>query len=418
MTEPISHFVLPTQLRIGLYVYVDLSWMSHPFPVNSFEIKTGAQIATLQSLGLERIRYSPERSRPEEVSLPEEKAEVEEIILKPLVVNKEKSRLSLLVSQKMSLMACERHFAKASLDCKKIFETVLNQPDEARESANKVVVDMLDGLLEEDEVAIRLLSEKGGEKQVLHAVNVTIISLLLGKALQLPKSDMLELGLAALLHDIGKINLPEHIRVLSESGAEADRVIYKTHVAHGVSLAKKMGLSSVATLGIAQHHEYIDGTGYPSKISGNKMHMVSHIISLVNRYDHLCNPNNISLAITPHEALAQLFTKNKAQFHDEVLRSFIKMMGVYPPGSIVRLNDDRFAMVESVNSALPLKPNVIICDPGTHQDEALLINLEHEEKLMIKQSLRPQQLPKEAFDFLMPRKRLSFYYEKVQAFAA
>ena len=104
-----------------------------------------------------------------------------------------------------------------------------------------------------------------------------------------------------------------------------------------------MGLSPGATLVIAQHHEHADGSGFPLRLDSDRMTPAARIVSLVNRYDNLCNPHVPSRALTPHEALSLLFAQGKSQFDTAILGAFIKMMGVYPPGSVVQLTDDRYA---------------------------------------------------------------------------
>ena len=88
------------------------------------------------------------------------------------------------------------------------------------------------------------------------------------------------------------------------------------------------------------------------------------------------------------------------------------MMGIYPPGSIVQLSDERYALVVSVNSARPIKPKVIIHDPQVPREDALMINLENETQIGIRRSLKPIQLPKAAYDYLSPRKRLCYFFER------
>ncbi|MBR7746027.1 HD-GYP domain-containing protein [Undibacterium baiyunense] len=416
MTEAHPQFVSPADLQIGMYIYLDMGWMEHPFPVNSFEVRTQEQIQKLRELGLQKIRYAPEKSHlnkanaeassvkpsSQEASQPQESAE--ELALK--------QRRALLHQQQASLLQAEKQFGHATQEFKHLTEIVHAQPQLARESATKLVQGMLEGILNEEESAIRLLSEKAGEKTALHSVNVTLISLLLGKVLELSKEDMLELGIGALLHDVGKMELPDRLRWLDEHSSAAERQLYQSHVAHGVNIARKLQLSSHAMLLIAQHHEYADGSGYPGHISGEKMTVLSRIISLVNRFDNLCNPINVAHAITPHEALSQLFTKSKTQSDTQTLTAFIKMMGIYPPGSVVQLSDERYALVVSVNSERPIKPKVIIHDPSIPPEEALVINLEHETSIGIRRSLKPIQLPKAAYDYLSPRKRLCYFFER------
>jgi putative nucleotidyltransferase with HDIG domain len=411
MSDNTAQFISPSQLRIGMYVYLDMGWMDHPFPVNNFEISTAEQITKIQSLGLEQVRYLAHKAQSEVVPpvsvIAEEKAQEENPKEKL-----EKLRRTHLAHQNASLLHCEKQFQQATQAFKQIAEQVHTQASLAKEHAQNVVQGLLKGILSEEEATIRLLSENAGEKTSLHSVNVTILCLLIGKALKLNKTDMFELGIGSLLHDLGKMELPDRLRWQDEQLSGPERTIYQSHVAHGVNHARKMQLSDSATLLIAQHHEYIDGSGYPSHVLGNRMTKLSQIISLVNRYDNLCNPSNFAMAITPHEALAQLFTKNKAQFDPTILTAFIKMMGIYPPGSVVQLTNDRYALVTSVNSERPIKPKVLIHDPAIPVDDALIFDLENDPQVGIRRSLKPMQLPKATYDYLSPRKRLCYFFER------
>lgn len=416
MTDDQPTYIDVAQLRIGLYVYLDMSWLAHPFPVNNFIISDASQIATLRSLGVERIRYAPEKSVPEPAPafqlLPEQlPANVVPIASEPHIPA-EKSRRELLADQYASLLQCEKQFNQLSQNFRQIIDQVHAQPSAANDQSQQTINALLGELLGDGDASIRLLSENAGEKTALHSVNVTVISLLLGRAMELSKADMFELGIGALLHDIGKLALPDRVRWLDELFTQSEKQLYQSHVAQGVNLARKMALSGSATLVIGQHHENADGTGYPAGIASDKMIPLARIVALVNRYDNLCNPTNPVNALTPHEALSLLFAQHKHQFHAATMTAFIRMMGIYPPGSIVQLNDDRYALVESVNSSRPIKPKVIICEPSIPRDEALIVNLEHEPQLAIRRSLRPLQLPKQAQDYLSPRKRISYFFER------
>lgn len=418
MTDAQPTFIDVSQLRIGLYVYLDMSWLAHPFPVNSFIISDASQIATIRSLGIDRVRYAPEKSVPAPVpeftTMPASQAlpaNVVSLMSEPKA-STEKSRRELLAEQYASQLRCEKQFNQTTQNFKQIVDQIHAQPSAAHDQSQQTIHDLLGDLLGDGDAAIHLLSENAGEKTAMHAVNVTVISLLLGRAMELSKADMFELGVGALLHDIGKLALPDRVRWYEELFTTSERQMYQSHVAQGVALARKMGLSGAATLVIAQHHENADGTGYPAGITDEKILPLARIAALVNRYDNLCNPTNPVNALTPHEALSLLFAQNKSQFHTPTITAFIRMMGIYPPGSIVQLNDERYALVVSVNSSRPIKPKIIICEPSIPRDEALIVNLEQEPQLAVRRSLKPLQLPKQAYEYLAPRKRLSYFFER------
>ena len=117
-------------------------------------------------------------------------------------------------------------------------------------------------------------------------------------------------------------------------------------------------------------------------------------------------------ALTPHEALSVIFAQLKSRFDSLVLGAFIRMMGVYPPGSIVQLVNERYAIVASVNSSRPLRPRIIVHDPQVPKEEALILDLETVPELGIRRSLKPSQLPRDALDYLSPRQRICYFFER------
>lgn len=433
-----SQFIDVSDLRIGLYVYLDLGWMQHPFALNNFKITSRDQIDTILKLGLNRIRWSPEKSDPAPVaahvpaaaatpakvgadetvaatsSSPEEATEVAQETAAAEAEVRRKRR-ELLSSQQESLEMCERQFANASRSYRQVIDAVRAQPAAARAQAEQAVGNMVGKLLEQEESAIRLLSENAGEKASLHAINVTTISLLLGKAMGLDAASLNDLGLGALLHDIGKIALPERLRWRDDNFNQAERHLHAEHVTRGVEFARAMRLPASVITVIEQHHELADGRGYPRKLKGEAIMPLARIVGLVNHYDTLCNPANPTQAVTPHEALALIFAQMKQQFDMTVLMPFIRMMGVYPPGSVIELNDGRYALVVSVNSSRPLKPHIIIHDPAVPRDEALVMDLEGMPEAGIRRSLKPLQLPKAAFDYLSPRSRICYFFERARS---
>ncbi|MDO9199250.1 HD-GYP domain-containing protein, partial [Rhodoferax sp.] len=240
----------------------------------------------------------------------------------------------------------------------------------------------------------------------------TIISLLLGKSLGLAQSDMVDLGMAAFLHDIGKTELPDRVRWLEENFSSAEYKLYQEHVGQSVRLGQRMELTAGALQAIGQHHELIDGSGFPARLKGDSLSMSAKILALVNRYENLCNPGRPAAAITPHEALSLIFAQLKTRFDSVALSAFIRMMGVYPPGSIVQLVDERFAIVVSVNSSRPLKPRLVVYEPGVSKHEALILDLEQAPAVGIRRSVKPASLPRAAMDYLSPRQRICYFFER------
>jgi HD-GYP domain-containing protein (c-di-GMP phosphodiesterase class II) len=418
-----SELIATDALRIGMYVELDVGWLSHPFPTSSFKITSDSQLETIRGLGLLQLRWVPFKSDPQvdaTVPLNTERVSVavhERQVAAEHDAQERRERANLLSDQQSSLNACEKRFSDSARQYRKTLDLLHANPKEAAAQVGSMVSGLLGEMLAEGESAIRLLSESAGDKFALHPVNVTVVSLLLGKAMGLSHATLQDLGVAAFLHDVGKVQLPERVRWVEENFSSSEYKLYQEHVAQSVLLGKTMELSKSALLTIAQHHELADGTGYPSRVKVESIGTGGRILSLVNRYDNLCNPSRTATALTPHESLSLIFSQMKSRFDSVTLSAFIRMMGVYPPGSVVQLIDDRFAIVTSVNSARPLKPRIIVHEPGVPKHEALIVDLEHMPFLGIRRSLKPSALPSATLEYLAPRQRISYFFEQTAASA-
>ena len=408
-------------LRVGHYVELDVGWMAHPFPTGSFKISSPKQIEVIKGLGKKQVRVVPRKSdepSSEAADVPSESAapippEAASLLTQEQAdAEQRRLRAAMLTAQERSLIACERRFAESVRLYRKTMDMVQSQPKLATEPCLGMVNTYVTELMDNGEAAIRLLSEAAGDKSAMHPVNVTVISLLLGKAMGLNKSELIDLGMAAFLHDIGKVKLPDRVRWLEDNFSSAEYRLYQEHVPQGLAIGKGMELRSPVLLAMLQHHEMVDGSGFPSRLRGDALGTSGRILALVNRYDNLCNPSRPGSALTPHEALSLIFAQFKARFDAVTLSAFIRMMGVYPPGSVVQLIDDRFGIVVSVNSARPLKPRIILHEPGVARAEALILDLEKMPQLGIRRSLKPGNLPAAALDYLAPRQRIAYFFEQ------
>jgi putative nucleotidyltransferase with HDIG domain len=415
-------FVNLQDLRIGLFVDLDVGWMAHPFPSSRFKIVSERQIEILKDLGVSSIRYVPSKSDAPDTGEASQQTTAEQDRTQQALAQEtarkaleaQQARQVLRTRQQQDLAACEQRFSQSAQQYHRTIGMLQTNPIEAAKQSKAMVHGLSSEIQEQGDIAIRLLTEAAGDKAALHPVNVTIISLLLGRATGVQGADLDDLGLAAFLHDMGKAALPERVRRLEENFSSAEIKVYQEHVSQGVRMAKEMQLNPAVIRGIAQHHELADGSGFPERIKLDAQAVNGRILAVVNRYDELCNPAKPGAAMTPHEALALIFAQQKTRFDGAILSAFIRMMGVYPPGSVVQLNDERHAIVVAVNSARPLKPRVIVHEPSIPRHEAVIIDLEHAPNVSIRRSLKPSSLPTAALDYLQPRPRVYYFFEPAQ----
>lgn len=430
MTKNKANFVDVSQIQIGMFIELDLGWMSHPFPTGSFKVTSSKQIEIIAGLGLTRVRYVPEKcdvlpphhehdltgkpvgsppsANPTPTPTPTPTASKTDEYEQSLRAQHAKT----LLTQQRSMVVCERRFGEALRQYRKTVEILPTQAQLAAEQCRQLVSGYV-GEMMNGESAIRLLTETAGEKSSMHPVNVTVLALLLGKALKLTPTELLDLGMAAFLHDIGKVQLPDRVRWLDDSFTPIETRAYQEHVWQSVQTAKAMGLAEPCVLAISQHHELVDGSGFPLRLHGELLTGMGKILALVNRYDNLCNATRPSASVTPHEALGLIFSQYKSRFDPVVLGAFIRMMGVYPPGTVVQLTDSRYAIVVSVNASLPQKPGIVVYEPGKSRLDTLILEMEHTPNISIRRSLNPAGLPDAARDFLAPRQRMAYFFERV-----
>jgi HD-GYP domain-containing protein (c-di-GMP phosphodiesterase class II) len=413
-----SEYIEPGQLRVGMFIELELGWMSHPFPRSSFKIASNDQIEVIHGLGLKLIRYIPSRSDtamsgpsstdpklpPEPVSLP-----LSDSVNRPAMLRSE-----LIASQQRRLQVCERRFGEANRLYLEVIERVSAQPQSALAQSHALINGLVDEMSNYGETAIRLLSSGQGDRSTTHPVNVTVIALLLGRALNLPQEDLCDLGMAALLHDMGKVKTGVRLRWLEEDPGTPEHQVYQAHVKQSVAQGTSMALPDKALRAMAEHHEMCDGTGFPAQLRGDQISLLGKVLALVNRYDNLCNPDQPVSNLTPHDALALIYTQFKSCFDERVLNTFVRMMGIYPPGSMIQLTDERYAMVVSVNASRPLKPSVLVYEPAVPRHAALVLDLEQSEAtgLSIRRSLKQGQMGREVMDYLLPRQRYCYFFEQ------
>lgn len=115
--------------------------------------------------------------------------------------------------------------------------------------------------------------------------------------------------------------------------------------------------------------------------------------------------------MTPHEALSLMFAKMPGKFEKAILQRLVKLLGIYPPGTVVQLSDGVLGMVLSLNQAELLRPSVMIYDPDIPKSEAVILDLNEEKDLSIKRSIRPAKLPAAVYAYLSPRERVNYFFK-------
>lgn len=211
-----------------------------------------------------------------------------------------------------------------------------------------------------------------------HAVDVCVLSLIVGRAQGLDQATLEGIGMGALLHDIGETRLPRNL--LRHAGyVEEGRGVFRFHPKIGTAmLAKTEDLPDCARAIVAEHHERLDGSGYPDGLTGERLALPSQIVGLVDIYDAMASRRGGRPPLSPGQAVRQLYQLGLREHYDRALvEQLIHCLGVYPFGSLVELSTGERAVVYAVNPDERLRPSVkLIADAqGRPYPEARLLDL-------------------------------------------
>ncbi|KLV06262.1 HD family phosphohydrolase [Photobacterium aquae] len=406
------------QLTQGLYIKLPLQWTDHPFLCNHFLIKDPQQIRLIKNLGIKFVYLIPEKSETTPLAPDTQDDAISDqesqFLAKQaeMLWQEKQARISRLKNYKLKYQRCEQNFTRSMAQLRSIMTKLKNRPLNAIKEAEMLVEEMVDALLDADSVALHLMSDnKKHEDIYCHSLNVTIMSMMVARACGLDAAEIKTIAIGSLFHDMGKLKIPSAILRKTTPLTEPEENYFKLHTKYSLDFAN---LSSTfpeeAKPILAQHHELIDGSGYPNQLTAEEISPYAQLVAVVDAYDRLCHPQDPKKAKIPYSALSYLFKYQKEQYNNDYLGQLIRLLGVYPPGSVVQLSNQQLGLVMSVNSDNLLHPNVLLYDPSVPSNEAPIIDLE-ESDIRIEQAIAPHKLPEHVATYLNPRVRISFYFD-------
>jgi HD-GYP domain-containing protein (c-di-GMP phosphodiesterase class II) len=251
--------------------------------------------------------------------------------------------------------AATKAYIRVVLKVKELFEGVAaGQPADIRK-LKRAVQALVDSVYKSEKTLLKLTAVRRKEDQLpRHYTNVCVLSLLIGKRVGLSKYHMARLGMAALLHDIGRSSLPQYL------DGEPDEETLKALSEHprlGVqTILRLKGLNEVAVSAMIvayEHHRNLDGTGYPRPIETKDICFYSRIVRIADYYDAATSSGIYgNVAIRPDRALRLMSGRTGSYYDSELLEKFISAMGIYPVGSFVMLSDGMLAVVSAPGNGM------------------------------------------------------------------
>lgn len=335
-------------LRVGMFVVeLDIPWEESTFMFQGLEIKSASDIAELQQqCTYVFVDYDEFALRKE---------------------NKPAGLAAPNVSPN-AIVSVEEEFSSAQNVHNLASETVQNLFQELRLGAQidggkikQAVNGCVTSILRNPDASVwltRIKSKDEGTAQ--HSLNVAALSVVLAKSMNLQPRELEDVGVCAMLHDVGKTSVPTELLRKEGKLSPEEMAEMQKHTRYGrdILLSTKSVMSGAADVAHA-HHERPDGTGYPRGLTAEKIPLYAKIVAIAEAYDVITTKQHYREALSPSDALQELYSKRGTQFDEELVLKFIDSIGVFPPGSIVEMVNGQIGIVLST-TADKLRPRVIL----------------------------------------------------------
>lgn len=298
---------------------------------------------------------------------------------------------------------------RAQSNVKSIFDKITSGALPDLDIARSVTDEFVSTCLYKNEVFMNMLLVKEAlECEVNHAINVSILSIALGRRLGLPTYELENLGLAGLLHDVGMLMLPEYVYKDSGKLSEAEFETLKSHSERGFQMLKQCGgLNEAVLQAVLQHHEKANGTGYPEGLLERQITKNAKIVAIADTYDTITSDRPYSKGRSPVQAIKLIFGWSGRHFNETLVKFFVSLLGVYPVGTVLRLESGEVGIVYEVSRGSSTKPKIlVIIDEDGNEREPFPLDLNAKNIVTgqpvktIKETLTPDQITTDIFSVL------------------
>lgn len=366
------------QLRIGMFIQtLGGRWMDHPFWRSSFKLAKPEDLHALLQCGIPDLIIDTDKGLDVEAFSSPPVPRAEPILAPPKDITALVARVSY-----------EREIEQAKVIQGKAKREVMNLFNHAR-LGNAIDVAAVAPLVDEINQSIErnagaLLSivrlKTADDYTYMHSVAVCALMISLGQRMGLHGDELHQVGMAGLLHDIGKMGVP--LDILNKPGKlnDAEFAIVKTHPMQGWELLKKAGFQDATPLDVClHHHEKMDGSGYPERLVGEGISLHARMGAVCDVYDAVTSDRAYKRGWDPGEAIKRMADFRHGHFDENVFQAFVKTVGIYPTGTLLRLKSGRLAVVtdQSEKSLLMPKVKVFFSTKSQGPIQMEIIDLSH-----------------------------------------
>ncbi len=346
------------QLKPGMHIHdLNCDWMDHPFLRGSFKVKNNGQVEKIAAYGIREVYIDTGKGldAPDAREESEVRAELEQQMREVA----EKAKPVPIASLADEMGKAQKVHREANLIVHRILQDSRIGKQIELEQVEPVVEQMTDSIFRNKDALLSLARIKQKDDYTfLHSVSVGTLLISFCRALELDRDTIKLAGIGGLLHDVGKMKVPDAILNKPGKLTETELLVMKSHVVYSRDiLSETPGIAQVSLDVAAQHHERHDGSGYPLGLKGSEMSIHGQMAAIVDVYDAITSERCYHKGMEPTVALRKMFEWSKFHFNPELVHAFVRTIGIYPVGTLVMLESGRIGIVieqRESNLAQPL----------------------------------------------------------------
>ena len=348
------------QLSVGMFIHdLDSAWLEHPFLCNRFKISAAGTINTIKNLGVKHVYIDTKRGKDvdDAPTADDVKRNIHYRMFHSLSGQSPHSRQTSTTEE--ALVATSIYKEAQSVVHDLMRNARLGKQVQV-EKVEPLAEKIIDSVFRNKDALISLTRIKSKDQYTfMHCVSVCALLTSFARDMGFHRTQMREIAIGALLHDIGKTYIPDVILNKPGKLSKEEFELMKEHVLYSRDILQEYPNISETSIHIAeQHHERIDGTGYPYGLTQTQLPKTSQMAAIVDVYDALTSVRCYKDAWEPTYTLGKLLEWSPMHFGSELVQKFIRVLGIYPVGSLVELDSGKVGIVIEQGEADYLKPVV------------------------------------------------------------